>query len=120
MARYAELFDCTDPVVTVEEADLERADGLVARLCTAKGIDPLDTGISAAGLVLLRDLAVAEAIAAAARRGAVEGDSPLWAKHKAWQAEAIRLGQQVDRETLGLAAAGSGSAGYGSITLGRG
>ncbi len=122
MATYAGLGECTDPVVTVEESDLDAADVTVRRVLTNKGIDPADAGISADGLALLRALAIAEATAAAARRGAADGgqDSAMWAKQRAYLAEAMRLTQSIDRESLGLAVVGSGAAGFGSIPLGRG
>lgn len=120
MALYAGLADCTDPVAVVEDLDLEAADRTVLALLRNKGIDPrLVT--DADGLALLRDLAVADATAGAARRLAVEGaaESVMWSKHKFWTAHAIALGQRVNRESLGLAVAGSGASGYGSIPLGR-
>jgi hypothetical protein len=121
MATYAGLADCTDPVVTVEESDLEAADRMVAALLRNKGIPPASV-TDADGLGLLRDFAVAEATANAARRQAVEGDpnSGMWAKYAAYTKHAVAVGQRIDRESLGLAAAGSGSAGYAAISLGRG
>ena len=121
MAIYAELTDCTDPVVTVEETDLDAADRTVLALLRNKGIDPTLV-VDADGLALLCDLAVAEATANAARRQAVEGtsDSAMWAKHAAYTKQSMVLSQRIDRESLGLAAVVSGSAGYGSIPVGRG
>ena len=121
MGVYAGLTDCTDPVAVVEEQDLEAADRTVLALLRNKGIDPTRV-TDAEGLELLRDLAVADATAGAARRLAVEGagDSVMWSKHKFWTAHAIALGARINRESLGLAAAGSGASGYGSIPLGRG
>ena len=120
MALYAQLTDCTEPVVVVEESDLEAADRLIGALLRNKGIDPAQV-TDLAGLALLRDLAVSYATADAAMRGAADGgDSVMWAKHKAYTQRAQALAMRVDRESLGLAAAGSGSAGYASIPLGRG
>lgn len=121
MAIYVGLTDCTDPVVSVEETDLEAADRTVLALLRNKGIDPsllVDTD----GLALIRDFAAAEATANAARRQAVEGagDSVMWAKHAAYTKWAVALGQRIDRESLGLAAVGAGSAGYASIPVRRG
>ncbi|WP_295440958.1 hypothetical protein [uncultured Thiodictyon sp.] len=119
VAIYAALADCTDPVVTVETSDLLAADRVVIAVLRNKGIDPA-TVTGAAGLALLKDLAVAEATAGAARRSAVDKDSGQWAKMDAYQKQAIALSTRIDRESLGLAVTGSGAAGYGSIPLGRG
>ena len=124
MALYAQLTDCTEPVVVVEESDLEAADRLIGALLRNKGIDPAQV-TDLAGLALLRDLAVSYATADAAMRGAhdaeyAESNSVMWAKHKNYLLRAERLETRVDRESLGLAPAGSGSAGYASIPLGRG
>lgn len=120
MGLYAGLADCTDPVVEVAESDLEAADRTLRALLRNKGIDP-DAVTDTDGLALLKDLAVLEATATAARRGAADGgDTALWAKVKSYTAEAMRLAQRVDRESLGLATVGSGASGYGSIPVGRG
>ena len=118
MAVYAGLGDCTDPVVAVAESDLESADRRVLAMLAAKGIDA-SLVVSAAGLALLRDYAVQVATALAAQRGAVEPDSPLWKKRDAARDAAKEWAALIDRESLGLAAAGTGTAGYASIPLGR-
>jgi hypothetical protein len=121
MGIYAGLADCTDPVAVVEESDLDAADRTVLALLRNKGIDPTQI-VGAEGLALLRDFAVADATASAARRLAVEGagDSVMWSKHKGYTQHALSLGQRINRESLGLALTGSGASGYGSIPLGRG
>jgi hypothetical protein len=120
MAIYADLLDCTDPVVPVEESDLDAADRTVLTLLRNKGVDPTLV-TDAGGLALLRDFAVAEASAYAARRTAVEGvsDSAMWAKHAAYTKHAMQLAQTINRESLGVAEVGSGAAGYGSIPVWR-
>jgi hypothetical protein len=121
MGLYAGLTDCTDPVVTVEETDLEAADRLVTTLLRNRSVDPADV-TDPDGLALLRDLAVAYATTDAARRGAHDADagSVMWAKHKSYRDRARDLAQMVNRESLGLAATGSGAAGYAAIPMGRG
>lgn len=119
MARWASIGDCYDPVVVVEEADLEAADRLVDAILSQQGIDPAEV-TPPAGLALLRDLGAALATARAAMRGAVEVESPLWRKQQGWKEMADALAKRVDRESLGLAAPGSGLSGYGSIPVGRG
>lgn len=118
MGTYADLTDCVDPVVSVEEIDLSAADRVIRALLRNKGIAPEDV-TDPEGLALLRELAVAEATANAARRGAVEGDSALWKKWDAYSRQSRELGARCDRESLGLASTGTGAAGYGSIPLGR-
>lgn len=117
--RFAALSDCDDPVVVVEESDLLHADKIVLAILRNKGIDP-DEVASAEGLDLLCALAVGEATARAAKRGAVEGDAALWKKYETYGKDARELSLRIDRESLGLAAMGSGAAGYGSIRIGRG
>jgi hypothetical protein len=118
MATYADLWDCTDPVVTVEETDLEGADLLVRTLLRNKGIDPEEvTGDD--GLALLRRLAVAEATRTAAMRGAADGETVLWRKADELRKEVQHRSLTIDRESLGLETVGSGNAGYGSIPVGR-
>ncbi|MBV5274453.1 MAG: hypothetical protein JZU52_12690 [Lamprocystis purpurea] len=119
MALYATVEDCRDPLVSVGEADLLAADRAVEALLRNLGIDPAAV-VDAAGRALLQDLAVAEATATAATGAAVESDSPLWAKAAAYRAQAKVLAARCNREALGVAALGSGAAGYASITLGRG
>lgn len=120
MAVYAAVSDCTDPVVTVEESDLEAADRLIGALLRNKGIDPAEV-VDPDGLALLTDLAVSYATADAAMRGAADsGETVMWSKHRSYTQRAQGLAMRVDRESLGLAAAGSGGAGYASIPVGRG
>lgn len=116
---YAGLADCIDPVVEVVESDLESADRIIAALLRNKGIDPaMVTG--AEGLALLRDLAVMEATATAARRAAADGgDTVMWAKVRAYTAEAVRLSQRIGSESLGLVATGTAAAAFASIPLER-
>jgi limonene-1,2-epoxide hydrolase len=118
MATYAELADCSDPVVVVEEGDLEAADRMIAAVLRNKGIDPVGV-VDVDGLALLKDLAVSEAIRLAATRGAADGETVLWRKVDEYRRRAQELAMRVDRESLGLAASGSGSAGYASIPVGR-
>lgn len=120
MAVYAAVSDCTDPVVVVEETDLESADRLIGALLRNKGIDPADV-IDPDGLALLRDLAVSYATADAAMRGAADGgESVMWTKHRSYTQRAQGLAMRIDRESLGLSETGSGGAGYASIPVGRG
>lgn len=120
MAVYADLADCTDPVVIVEESDLESADRLVITLLRNRSVDPDDV-TDADGLALLKDLAVAYATTDAARRGAhdAEQGSVMWAKHKSYRDRARDLSQMINRESLGIAATGSGASGYAAIPIGR-
>lgn len=118
MAIYANLSDCTDPIVTVDEADLESADRAVEAILRGKGIDPAAV-VEAGALAMLADLAATLAMARAANRRAVESDSPLWPKADSYRRAANEIAARLDRESLGLAAAGSGSAGYGPIPVGR-
>lgn len=119
MARYCSLADCTDPVVRVDESDLDAADRRVLALLRGSlGVEPDDV-TSQDGLDLLRDLASAEATAAAARRQAVEGDSGMWRKWEAYRSEAREAASRINRESLGIEAAGSGASGYTAIPLGR-
>jgi len=120
MARFADSADCVDPLVFVEEAQLEAADRTILALLRNKGVDP-DEVTGDEGLGLLRDLAVAFASADAAAKSAHDGgESVLWAKQRWYTETATRLAQRVARESLGLAAAGSGASGFGSIGVGRG
>jgi len=120
MATYAGPADCTDPVVTIEESDLEDADKYIRTLLRRIGIDPDIALPDADGLDLLRRLAVAHAQMIAALRGAADGETVLWRKHDSYRAQAAGLEKSVNAETLGLAATGSGASGYGSVAIGRG
>lgn len=120
MSRFAGLADCTDPVVQVEASDLEQADVDVRTVLRNKSLDP-EAVTDADGLALLRELAVAYATHQAAARAAADGgDTVLWRKADHYRRRAQDLSQRVNAETLGLAAAGSGAAGFGAIPLGRG
>lgn len=119
MSIYAQRTDCNDPVVRVEATDLDAADRMIRALLRNKGIPPDDV-TDAEGLALLRDLAVAEASRIAAARGAADGETVLWKKSEEFRKRAQELAMRVDRESLGVAVVGSGSAGYGSIPVGRG
>jgi len=103
----------------VEESDLDQADRRVGMLLKNKSIDP-DEITDFGALDLLRDLAVALATGLAATRGADSADSGMYEKAKAYESQAKTLAAGIDRESLGLAEPGSGSAGYGSISVGRG
>lgn len=119
MSTYAQRTDCNDRLVPVEAADLDAADRMIRALLRNKGIDPAEV-TDTDGLALLRDLAVAEATRVAAARNAADGDTVLWKKADEARKRAQELAMRVDRESLGVAAVGSGSAGYGSIPVGRG
>jgi len=80
-----------------------------------------EADISADGRALLRRLAVqigtAEAALASMQSG--QQDDVMPAKESRYRKLAQETARLVDRESLGLAAAGSGAAGWGSITVGR-
>lgn len=119
---YADLADCTDGVVTVEQDHLDRAARRVAALLRTRGISASDEAeIGAEGADLLRSLAVAWATEIAAVRGLASGapDDVLKAKAVAYAAEGKDLAALVDRESLGVAEPGSGAGGYFSIPVGR-
>lgn len=120
MAVYAGLADCTDPVVTVEESDLEDADRYIRTLLRRIGVDPDAATPGADGLDLLRRLAVAHATMIAALRGAADGETVLWRKHESYRTQAAGLEKAVNAETLGLSAPGGGASGWGNVAVGRG
>ena len=122
MATWADLADCTDPVVVVEEAQLEQADIAIGAMLRRLGIGAdAETDMSADGLALLRRLAVQIGTAEAATASMQSGgqDDVMRAKADSYRRMAQETARLVDRESLGLAAAGSGAAGWGSITVGR-
>lgn len=119
MTTFVALHDCVDPTVVVEADDLERAHRLVLAQVKGRGVDPDDV-TDADGLALLADLEAAQTILLAALRGVSEGDTVLQSKVDEYRARAEQLLALVSRESLGLARPGSGSAGYGSIPVGRG
>ncbi|MGZ8171808.1 MULTISPECIES: hypothetical protein [Methylobacter] len=114
-SKYAQVDDCIDPSVTVTQANVEEADVYVDGELWAHGINPADVTLPNARL---KTLAVTWAIRLAAIQGAIGDNSLLMDKAKEYQKTADLLARQITRESLGLAVAAS--AGYGSITLGRG
>lgn len=115
-SKYAQIADCHDPAVTVEDADLQQADVYVDGVLWERGINPADVLLPNDRL---RTLAVTWAIRLAAIQGATGDNSPLFDKAKEYQKTADLLAGQITRESLGLAAP-AGSGGYGTVTLGRG
>jgi len=113
MAIYAQLSDCTDPVVTVTEADLENADVAVAHGLRAKGLDPEVVTLPQA---ILTQAAVYWATALAATKGNVDADGVLPRKATDYNRLYKDTMAGVTREGLGLAAS---SFGYGNAPLDR-
>lgn len=121
MARFSSLADCTDPVVRPDESDLEAADRHLITLCRNRGVDLATAAPDADGLELLRMTAVAYALSLAAQRSAADSaDGVMWKKYDTYRTQARDLGLTVNRESLGVTVAGSGSAGFASIPTGRG
>jgi hypothetical protein len=114
MATYAQLADCTDPALTVEERHLDDADVYVNLALYERGITPAD-------VVLPQPTLTAIAVAWAKRQSAVEGaigeNSPLIDKARQYETTAKTLVAKLSRAALGLAEP-TGTA-YGSIVLGR-
>ena len=117
-APYAQLVDCTDPVVRVTQPHLDAADLDITALLNGRGIDPDTMTPSTDGVALLRALAVAYAGHEAALEGARDKESVLWDKVEHYKRKYLDLAHRVNRESLGLAASSS-SAGYASATTER-
>ena len=116
MARYAQLSDCTDPVVVVDEGDLDRADQYVEAALRSRGVDPDAVVVPN---VLLRNVAVYRALQTAAVRGSTGGDSPLAQKAKDYRQLLADTEKQINRASLQLDAEQAGG-GITSIGLERG
>jgi hypothetical protein len=115
MAVYADLADCSDAAIEVEESNLEYADVQVIAALFGIGIDP--TTITLPNH-LLTSLAVAEASAQAALLQS-SGDGPLMAKHTAWAASAKVLRARLSRAALGVANISAAAGGISSISVDR-
>ncbi len=114
MATYAQLADCTDPVVAVEEADLVNADTWVEAQLTARGIDPADVSLPQP---LLTQLAAYYALALGATKGQADEGGPLKDKANHYRQLYRDALNGLTRAALGLATPGVG---YGSVSVGRG
>lgn len=115
MAKYVNAIDLIDPSLTITEAHAASADTDVDAALWERGINP-------AGLTLpiaqLTQIAANFAKRHAAIEGAIGDDSPLIAKAKEFEKDALRLLGGISRESLGLTV--PSGAGFGSVVLGRG
>ncbi len=114
MATYADIADCTDPVVTVEEADLVNADTAVDSALVARGIDPDDVTLPQP---LLTQLAAYYAQSLAAAKAQADEGGPLPRKAEYYRQLYKDTLPGLTRAALGLAVPGVG---YGTVTIGRG
>jgi len=116
MARYAQLTDTQDPMLTnVAERHLLSADSYVDGVLREKGIAVADVVLPKP---LLTDLAANWALRLAAIEGGMGDNSPLIDKAKQYEAIANTLAKLVGRDALGIAAPIGTS--FGVVTLGRG
>lgn len=128
MARYAEVVDCRDTLIRMEESILIRADTLVDGVLAAKGITPAEVAAARTAAdesgphPLLNELAIAYASEIAAREQARGDQSPLGAKADGYAKAARSIAEKINRLALGLVPTGADSTGtgYGSINIGRG
>lgn len=118
MATYSAPDDCHDPMLNCIEADCEQADVWLAAQLWAKGIDPAHLTASLP-LDLLTRTAAAYALYVRALAEQHGVDDAVQAKISGYLRQAQDLAKGITRSSLGLVADGS-TAGYGSITLGRG
>lgn len=117
-SKYAQLTDCTDPVIVVTQTHLDDADVYVDGELWGRGINP--TAITLPN-DRLKTLAVNWAKRLAAIEGAIGGDnSPLIDRAKEYQKTAEILAKQLTHESLGVAVVVSGSGGCGTVVIGRG
>lgn len=116
MSKYAQIGDCNDPSVTVNQDELDEADTYVDGVLWSRGINPASVTLPNAQL---KALAVTWALRLACMHGALLENSPLKDKGKDYLKNAELLESQITHESLGLTNTGQNSGGYGSVTLGR-
>lgn len=116
MSKYAQIGDCKEPSVTVNQDELDEADTYVDGVLWSRGINPASVELPNAQLTAL---AVTWAIRLACIHGALLENSPLKDKGKDYLKNAELLESQITRESLGLNSGSQNTGGYGSISLGR-
>jgi len=118
MARYAQINDDNDPVITVTEQDLEQADAWLDSQLKARGIDPALVDPNQTGQPvhpLLNKLALHYALVLAATRSQGDEGGVLPEKIRHYR-ELVQMDlKTLSREALGL----SSNVGFGVVTLGR-
>ncbi|WP_024296646.1 hypothetical protein [Methylomicrobium lacus] len=114
MAKYVNAVDLSDPSLTITEAHADMADVDVDAALRERGIDPAALTLP---IALLTQIAGNFAKRHAAIEGAIGDDSPLIAKAREFNGNAVRLLGGINRAALGLAV--PAGAGYGNVVLGR-
>lgn len=114
MAKYGDLASAVDPALVVTEEHLLAADVDVDAALWERGINPDSVSLPQA---LLTNLANKYALKAAAIEGAIGENSPLIAKAREFERDAVRLAKAISRESLGMTV--EPGSGFGTVTLGR-
>jgi len=118
MPIYAQPEDATDPLVIVEDGDLEKADQVVDTLLLQQGVQPAEVALPHP---LLTSLAVYYATYLAAVRGQATEDGVMDRKVTHYRTLYNDTAKTVSRASLGLEAeGGSAGGGIGSVLLERG
>ena len=117
MAKYATVFDCVDPAVTVSELNLSNADVYVDLALSNIGITPATAATITLPNSTLTAIAANWALSLAAIEGAMGDNSLLMDKAKHYAKNATDLVKQLNRTALGLADPTGTS--YGTLTIGR-
>jgi len=113
MAKYVQAVDLSDLSLDITEAHCEQADVFVDSALWQREIDPADVSLPSE---LLSEIAGNWAKRQSAIEGAIGEDSPLIAKAREFEKNALRLLGSLNRRSLGIA----GGSAFGVATLGRG
>lgn len=118
MPVYAQLSDANDPLVVVEDGDLDKADQVVDTLLLQHGIQPSEVVLPHP---LLTSLAVYYATYLAAVRGQATEDGVMDRKVSHYRSLYTDTAKTLSRASLGLDTEGASSGGgIGSVMLERG
>lgn len=117
MAKYANLADCDDELITPTEEHLRQADIRVEMALHRIGVRPDELLLPQD---VLTQLAVAHALALAGLKGSAGEATEMLARSKAFATMAKDLESALTREAIGAAETALSGAGLGSIEIGRG
>ena len=111
MGVYADVADCTDAALAVEERHIDEADVYVTLSLKERGLSDADIAAITLPNATLKMIAVAWAKRSAAIEGALGENSPLIDKAKQFKETATTLVNKLTRESVGLeTATGAGPA----------
>lgn len=119
MAKYADVIDCVDPLLTVSALNLADADVYVDLALANIGITETEAALITLPNPALKAIASAWALRQASVQGMMADSSVLSDKARIYKETADMLVKKLTRTGLGLPTATTPTGGYGVINLGR-